>query len=148
MINKNELRIGNYVNGELYETGYSVTVRQYKIKSLGEKIAVIQDRKTQSVLSYKEIQPILLTSEWLLKFGFKEHPISWSKDISYFQQSYRTICVTLSQGIIIREGGVMDRRSEDDICVLWNTDVRGPIMVHNLQNIYHALTGEELTIQE
>lgn len=130
MINKNELRIGNYVNGELYETGCSVTVRQYKIKSLGEKIAVLQDRKTQSVLSYQDIQPIPLTSEWLLKFGCK------------YSENYKGWQVLYSSGLRLIDYAQCRQVFIDSST---HTELR---YVHQFQNFIYALTGEELTIQE
>ena len=62
--------------------------------------------------------PIPLTEEWLVKFGFKPLSNDWQKD-----------------GIIIhtRKRGYVLRKSV-------------PIVkyVHNLQNLYFALTGKEL----
>lgn len=139
MIKPNELRLGNYVKYPFHELQVcQLFVDSFQGMYVGGK----------GCYMYESCDGIPLTSEWLLKFGFTEHPVSWSTDISYFPQSYKTICVTLSQGIMIREGDRIQERSKDDVCVLWNTDVRGPIMVHNLQNIYYALTGEELTIKE
>ena len=66
---------------------------------------------------------IQLTEEWLLKFGFEQ------TSLHYFKKS----------GIIIQ--------IEDDgfECFLGNIIVK-IIHVHQLQNLYFALIGEELTI--
>lgn len=68
------------------------------------------------------MKPIPLTEEWLEKFGFKPFVKDWQR-----------------KGIIIhtRKRGFVLRKSV-------------PIIkhVHQLQNLYFALTGEELTIKE
>jgi len=67
-----------------------------------------------------EVYPIPLNSEWLIQFGFKPFSKDWSK-----------------KGIIIhtRKRGYVLRTSV-------------PIIqhVHQLQNLFFALTGQELTI--
>ena len=105
-----ELRIGNLVkiegeNHKLYDifgTGQIGTVR------LG----------INYMSNIGEIEPIPLTEEWLVKFGFKPLSNDWQKD-----------------GIIIhtRKRGYVLRKSV-------------PIVkyVHNLQNLYFALIGKEL----
>ena len=92
-------------------------------------------------------EPITLTEEWLLKFGFTKNPIAWHKDISYFPKAeFKTLCVTIGQGVLIRCGDLNKWREDDEIISLLNTDIQGPLMVHQLQNLYFALTGEELTL--
>jgi hypothetical protein len=67
-------------------------------------------------------QPIPLKEEWLLKFGFKTLCKDWQK-----------------KGIIIhtRKRGYVLRKSVPVIQY-----------VHQLQNLYFALTGEELTYKD
>jgi hypothetical protein len=67
-------------------------------------------------------EPIPLTEEWLLKFEFKR----FSKDFS-------------KKGIIIhtRKRGYVLRKSVPDI-----------LYVHQLQNLYFALTGQELEFKQ
>lgn len=84
---------------------------------------------------YHEIEPISLTEEWLLKFGFVEidddglwgHP---SEELFQLQSKYL-------------EG-------EGKFNHIWDASyTEAPIeFVHHLQNLYFALTGEELTIKE
>lgn len=145
MITPQELRIGNYVNGELYETGCSVTVLQYKVKSLGEKSAVLQDLKTQSVLNYQDIQPIPLTSKWLLKFGFTQSldydPRKRFDKVPLYENNGVSIMLSDSEFWYVTrqyDGGSSDPFER----VL---EVKS---VHQVQNLYFALTGEELTINE
>ena len=78
-----------------------------------------------------EYKPIPLTEEWLFKFGF-------DKD----------------------KNGLFKLFNESEVPILFNKDlngwtcdginfsVNGTQYVHQLQNLYHALTGEELTIKD
>lgn len=79
------------------------------------------------------IEPIPLTEEWLIKFGF-------NKTVDHPRRKLY---------------------EHDDICPLWFSDKQGITdfyasgvriseckYVHQLQNLYFALTGEELTIKE
>ncbi len=89
---------------------------------------------TISVLSqHEDFEPIPLTEEWLLKFDITQKEFD---------------CYVLSDnywGILI----VFDEEKD-----LWNVNVRDEYSiseikhVHQLQNLYFALTGEELTIKE
>lgn len=86
------------------------------------------------------LQPIPLTSEWLGKFGFVNHGyylLFWDKD-----------------GIQIVG---MDIKTNNGYCWNWNSSVDlNPkqhkqidiLYVHQLQNLYFALTGKELTIKQ
>ena len=75
-------------------------------------------------------KPIPLKEDWLLKFGFEDaHYGEYKKD------RYTLDCEYTDKGIyyfII-----------DETCL--ELDVKH---VHQLQNLYHALTGEELTIKQ
>jgi hypothetical protein len=75
-----------------------------------------------STLSH--IKPIPLTEEWFLKFGFHKKYKSYEKgDFSFINGGYNKLAYKLS--------------------IIENT----PKYVHQLQNLYFALTGEELTIE-
>lgn len=76
-------------------------------------------------IDYAETRrPIPLTEEWLLKLGF-EVETGWYKNF--------TPC---GKGFLWKEGYV----------IFCGTTVEAPILhVHQLQNLYFALTGEELT---
>lgn len=84
------------------------------------------------VTDINSCKPIPLTEEWLLKFGFKNHLdtiwIHWSKESGLFEISTR-----LPQGSY----------------GLWINGTMGCFeYVHQLQNLFFALTGEELTIKD
>jgi len=76
-----------------------------------------------------KLQPIPLTEEWLLKFGFEKIENNWKVLDLYF-------------GIISWErlAGTMFCLEKESIFL---PHIK---YVHQLQNLYFALTGEELTI--
>ena len=109
---KNEVRHGNLV---IYG-GHQTTIDEKEI--------------IHFVRFYDKYEPIPLTEEWLLKFGFERIDGMWT--ISNFN-GYLTKYLPLNG-----ENGYKYFVSH---CGMLN--IR---FVHQLQNIYFALTGEELTI--
>ena len=120
MIQTNELRIGNYVGG-LFDTE-QVSV----IKAITENDFSYERISDEEYFIGNSIKPIPLTEEWLLKFGF-EKLVGWD-DMEYFN----------SNGIHIYLCG-NDKENwfeyENDVLIK---------SVHQLQNLYFALTGKEL----
>ncbi len=115
-----ELRIGNIIikNGKVHYTNH-LTIRD--IYGLS-----IDDTDT--------FEPIPLTEEWLLKFGFIKSKLE-GYDV-HFKYSHHLL--------------------HSSITALYNAEfslsldnvARGIKYVHQLQNLYFALTGEELTFKE
>lgn len=72
-------------------------------------------------------KPIPLTEEWLLRLGFKA-------DWPYFKP---------------QDDSTLELKKEDSGFSFWVDDqwIRLVESVHQLQNLYFALTGEELTMQ-
>lgn len=134
-LKQTDLRVGNFV-----------------LDNLGG-ILKINGISSNSDLSH--IKPIKLTEEWLLKFGFDKNKSliidSYSKSISK-HSTLKLLNVTIQQGneyIAIREGENEKPSTVDIVTVLLNGDTHGrPFYVHQLQNLYHALTGQELTIKQ
>ena len=116
-MNAAELRIGNLVQDR-----HSEECGMIDIVVLG----IIDAMENHSY------QPIPLTEEWLKRFGFEKYnlnnfTLSWGGVLFYYRISDRSF----------RKGyQVMEK-----ICF---TEVK---YVHQLQNLYHALTGEELINQ-
>ena len=71
-----------------------------------------------------DFRPIKLTEEWLLKFGFVKKEIGYSK-LTEMEQ-----CFLISFGKHTSVNGIK-----------FNNEIK---TVHQLQNLYFALTGEEL----
>lgn len=117
-----ELRLGNFVShlGHVVE----ITMSRY-IGDFHEGIL--------------ELSPIPLTEEWLVKFGFE---ISWHINdgsgfgFSKHKKDYFVIFHVKQKGFRVAF------RNE-------NGRIEIPVKyVHQLQNLYFALNGEELTIKE
>ena len=109
-----ELRIGNLFR--FISTNYIEYVSD--IKTNGLKTPVINN------VSIKDTEPIPLTEEWLVKFGFVKDKLEVGlyhfNDLEIFLPNYFT----------------------------WKTQFINNIKhVHQLQNLYFALTNEELTIK-
>ena len=77
----------------------------------------------------QDYRPLPLTEEWLLKFGFKKDK-TWTGDVFENKKGDR-VCL----------GAQMYVASE-------SVKVDCPKNVHQLQNLYYALTGEELKIKD
>jgi hypothetical protein len=120
-----ELRLGNLVSNMNPRHNDSILT----IESIGDNHEVnVFYRKY--LLS--ELEPIPLTEEWLLKLGFKNN-------------SMNTYNILL-QGFLLEynlQHNVVDAVNK----VHFNLNI--PVKyVHQLQNLYFALTGEELTKQQ
>jgi len=118
----NELRIGNLVDGQPF------TFDIQEIESLGVGSAFFKN----GGLEYRNINPIPLTEEWLLKFGFENR-----NGFNRYERGFI--------GVILDDNSCVDMHDTYNevwsvLCLIKS--------VHQLQNLYFALTGEELTIKE
>jgi len=128
----NEFRIGNWVNeircdGKLYPS----------------QITHIQTRDGFNKIKcngWFADSPIPLTEEWLLKFGFVKNNDEWILDPSF---NVRIIIYNTDN-----YNGVMfyTRTIHTDFTPIYCNKIINN--VQQLQNLYFALTGEELTIKE
>ena len=118
-----ELRIGDYVN--------------YRCDALDIHIPVYQVGNGADIQVHENhgyFSPIPLTEEWLLKFGFRVRDDNEYLDIRirnmlYLAVHLRTLDVILGYNYE------------------WTLPIKTIKYVHQLQNLYFALTGEELTIK-
>ena len=119
-----ELRIGNYIKG----IGIKPTWHIEGIK--GDLIYSLDEWRLLN-----SFEPIPLTEEWLLKFGF-----DFSVDTWYLK------------GVAIWETECCDAKGNEEIGFFYELRDVGMMdmnikYVHQLQNLYFALTGEELKIK-
>ena len=139
MIQPQELRIGNNVNTELgiaevigiYEDVVDVKGVSVIDNSSENKIS-ISTRSFDGCVEYEKIQPIPLTEEILLKFGFEDK----SKSKNFYLGNFRFHISKPANydGFIFCDGyDVITDRIK---------------YVHQLQNLYFALTGEGLTFKK
>lgn len=142
-----ELRIGNYI---LHEP----TIDDW------EEIIVTLPSLLQVDISPESYCGIPLTEEWLLKFGFE-----WVENKTYCNKKEWTLQVKnerYEDGTINRDGtwfdGIGDYswlpNSNKPKTMVVNTLCRGNYVcgsvgyVHQLQNLYFALTGEEFELKK
>tara|TARA_R110000765_G_C18892396_1_gene603219 strand:- start:917 stop:1288 length:372 start_codon:yes stop_codon:yes gene_type:complete len=120
----NELRLGNLVlfNNE------TVEIKTYDFK-------------------YPEtFKPITLTEECLVKFGFEKS--KYKNVFNGYDFIIKTNCCWMSYTSSDFSLSIADKKSGLDSSDMLNPIHNAIINVHQLQNLYFALTGEELTIKE
>lgn len=126
MIDSKELRIGNLV---LFDTEVDT------IQSLGRKYCDGENRRTWS---YDRLHPIPLTEELLVKLGFDEY-VDFGNNTGDFDliplQGF-------SYNIVTKKVRVM--HSPNPTSYRLKTEIN---YVHQLQNLYFALTGQELELK-
>lgn len=116
-----ELRIGNWVS----------MVYQSMISPI--QVSFINDTTTEPLvngLPIYEFEPIPLTKGWLLRFGFDIHA-----GYLYYDNSNHLM-------------GHMEREENHWILENGDREIASFKYVHQLQNLYFALTGEELELKE
>lgn len=131
-----ELRIGNYVhhNERNYLSSYLdsyLTVCELTEKSITTFYHSCHGG-IQVVRNKKDYQPIPITEEWLLRLGFEEDGIGW-----YFLQI---------EDHVTKLGYCYNVISK--IFEINEMEINGIQYVHQLQNLYFALTSKDLTIKE
>lgn len=127
----NELRLGNYI----YRNGLM------EVRVISKSGVKVYDHVNKmfhpTYFSLDEnIQPIQLTEEWLLKFGFIED--SYSYVMGVHQQIF--------SGLM--KFNFNERLNCWEFSIGSYNDLTRIQYVHQLQNLYFALTGEELIIEE
>jgi hypothetical protein len=124
----NELRLGN-----LLQTGVLDIVTVISI--MGESIQVEDNNSHTTVRNIGSLSPIPLTAEWMERFGFKYEGGTGYLAPTNTEHWYTTLRNGFMPNAIAR-GSV-----EKDGYV-------GCHFVHQLQNLFYALTGEELTLKD
>ena len=129
-----ELRIGNLIS-----TPY-------------EEVFEVDSFMIQNILYHKlDVKPIPLTEEWLLKFGFEEGKSKWfgKKYFTDFSESVEEM--KIDYNVVSNRLAIYDSVEETDMVNILSHPIftaKRVHYVHQLQNLYFALTGEELTINQ
>jgi len=115
----NELRIGNWVTGE---DGKAISI--YAIDEDGVNGCVNPNDGLE--ILYNAAEPIPLTEDWLVKFGFEKRFGNefWKNNMEF------------------------DINTIGKVRFHWSQKVTYVDSVHQLQNLYFALTGTELNFKE
>jgi hypothetical protein len=120
MIKANELRLGNWIDDQESGIRFIGSIGQYTLSLGHDGYSGLDGR------NYSQISPIELTEEWLLKFGFET--LNGGFYFLRLKDGYRF-------EILFREGNIKADLLTFDPQIKY---------VHQLQNLYFALTGEEL----
>ena len=157
-----QLRIGNLVNVDNIEYHPEITIDKTPMKIVGicmgndgysvqlNTLDITKQDVSPFVSQYsKFIIPIELTEEWLIKFGFNKYNnfVLDSYSIKLNGIGVKSLCITIEQGnqyITLREFNYASETIPSDLVVLRNSDYHGEFYVHQLQNLYFALTNKEL----
>lgn len=119
MIKASELRIGNLVT-VAHETNSPIVV----VKTITKNFINVFDNRSGYDLDF--VLPIQLTKKWLVRLGVK---------------TKNDTCGEL----YVKDGWLCEDYSEGDGGTHYIAEVK---YVHQLQNLYFALTGEELTTKK
>lgn len=128
-----ELRIGNYIThpglqADVVKEIFAHDKKGYAVKTDGYHIAYYMENKGSEL-----VKPIPLTEDWLIKFGFENDETTsyrWYKD----DYEHHLFAIDIDDKEI---------RLHDDLWLSIKCEY-----VHQLQNLYYALTGIELTIMK
>ena len=120
----NELRIGNLVAYGVHPVPIKSIHTESVLKKEVHVYVELNENLNYYCIDVLEVKPIPLTEEWLLKFGFIK-----SSDNNYYKGDKFTIYNRFENFGLI--GGLLSWKEFK--------------YVHQLQNLYFALTGEELT---
>jgi len=132
-----ELRLGNYV----LSRGAVSTVTAILEDQVGY---VKSSGKGEHLIPIKFVQPIKLTEEWLLKFGFKK--IEYASDNTGYGTDY-SLKVSNDVFIVYSDDfscGIYadESRESNDFAVIPEWQMINT--VHGLQNLVFILTGKEI----
>lgn len=133
-----DLRIGNYIYADYDGEGDKRIVEVFAIFESGEINAMDLDNPNGDIdeHSWEYLEEIPLTEEWLLKFGLLDGN-NFNTDGVYIQymtkSDYETDCESFYNGyyLTVSESKLISNRIE---------------YVHQLQNLYFALKGKQLTL--
>jgi len=138
MIKAEELRIGNLLTDEfynLYDGKFNTIISVESLDKYGinlyldndGNIAELMDSWIEPLITFNNLFPIPLTEEWLIRMGFIDGFLKTNCGRWYYSNGF--ITVELDNGM-----------QHYDMMV----DID---YVHQLQNLYFSLIGEELTIK-
>ena len=120
-----ELRIGNWV-----EIKDQVVKKYSQIEGVGNLQHV-----AGQLYSIEELEQIQLTDEWLVRFGFDK---TYS-ELIYREYELNKVGVEMNSDIV-----TVSYNYGNDVEWVNFAHIK---YVHQLQNLYHALTGEELELK-
>lgn len=134
----NELRLGNLVSYGVHDVKIKSIHTESVLKNKVTVYVEISEKLRNYCLYIEEIHPIPLTEEWLLKCGFEND----------YESRFRKCFVLVSTDMSFTYN--LSKHEKE----LSRFDIKGlginlncTKYVHQLQNLYFALTNEELIIK-
>ena len=131
-MDKRELRLGNWVQAVTHPVikklkDYKDSDYQFQVESIGKNTSRIGNSTFPNSIEIGDISPIPLDEGWLNRFGFK-----YSYDNVVKSKKYTLDSINL----------YMD---DEGNCRILISEFK---YVHQLQNLFFALTGNELQLKE
>ena len=139
-----ELRIGNFITHEDYSSDC------FSVLSISENVVNTKGGKSGAWVNPPlMINPIPITEEWLAEFGFGKHGgqnYGWfsKRWVTVPQEQVNEICININTGLC-SIGYDASGEDEEVGCAYTKIPIK---FVHLLQNLWYALTGEELIISQ
>jgi hypothetical protein len=134
-----ELRIGNLVDVYREDVHYgTIVIESITPYGVNERIGTYYAVFNKPMCDELLVKPITLTEEWLLKFGFA-YDGEWLV-LTKFETMFKTININTKISKVTISDGCIDDYEEIHL----TDNIK---YVHQLQNLYFALTNEELTIK-
>ena len=139
-----ELRIGNWVNIEAIDLQIDSIHSDNTIRLQSDDV----NHKNYSSGSIgcfyiNRVTPLPLTEEWLVKFGFKTDGVTYDLQFPFvFHYGYRFSLYNTGNAVDFKRSGWAVRVFQSK----QNIEIGRIQYVHQLQNLYFALTNTELTI--
>lgn len=125
-IKTNDLRIGNLINDD-----------NVVIKITRDNVVCLFRGQYYNTFESDEISGIPLTEELLLKMGFS----TLNGDATFAMFVLKPTAYSII--LCLTDMDKYDLKQGEWMCVATKTKLK---YVHQLQNLYHALTGQELTL--
>lgn len=146
-----ELRIGNLFYFPF--TGEKIEVLGINAHEYSEGIYNTISFKKGTNLYCEKIEvlkPILLTEEWHNKFEVVKNGFNQFEYNCPTKNNFNVAIIFVGDYVYIRQREDKNKPSlSDDLISIWNKDLtKRDMYVHEWQNLYFALTGEELTIKK
>jgi len=130
----NELRYGNLLHTNRMELNEVICINTLSRHPETNEILLATNYFPHLLLS--QCEPIPLTEEWLLKFGFSKKDVAGCDPYYFYNNEFFEIGWRVDEHLDVSFSG--NNYSNEFPHIKY---------VHQLQNLFFALTGEELTTQ-
>jgi hypothetical protein len=144
MIKANELRLGNLV----YSPDLLGDIEIARVYSITLADVMVQGKEIKHAVGMEILEPIPLTTEWIERFCFRLNDPQWTDKNGSTGKTFDTLHPRNFDVFQDDEDGKFYRVidcSEYDEHLHLDIEIEH---VHQLQNLYFALTGEELVLKE